>query len=32
VHSVIAAPGTDGGMVYSTWIIDKGKPLATPVK
>jgi len=32
VHSVIAAPGTDGGMVYSTWIIDKGKPLATPAK
>jgi quercetin dioxygenase-like cupin family protein len=32
VHSLIAAPGGDGGMAYSTWIIDKGKPLATPAK
>ncbi len=31
VHSLIAAPG-DGGTSFSTWIIDKGKPLATPVK
>jgi len=31
-HSLIAAPGGDGGTSYSTWIIDKGKPLATPVK
>ncbi|HEX3896723.1 MAG TPA: cupin domain-containing protein [Rudaea sp.] len=31
-HSLIAAPGGDGGMAYSTWIIDKGKPLATPIK
>ncbi len=28
VHSV-AASG-DGGSVFSTWIVDKGKPLATP--
>lgn len=32
VHSLIAAPDGDGGMAYSTWIIDKGQPLATPVK
>jgi quercetin dioxygenase-like cupin family protein len=31
VHSLIAAPGGDGGTVVSTWIIDKGQPLATPV-
>jgi quercetin dioxygenase-like cupin family protein len=31
VHSLIAAPGTDGGTGVSTWIIDKGQPLATPV-
>jgi quercetin dioxygenase-like cupin family protein len=31
-HSLIAAPGGEGGTSYSTWIIDKGKPLATPVK
>lgn len=29
VHSVIAGP--DGGIAISTWIIDKGQPLATPV-
>jgi quercetin dioxygenase-like cupin family protein len=32
VHSLAAAPGTDGGVALSTWIIDKGKPLAEPVK
>lgn len=31
VHSVLAAPGGDGGTAVSTWIIDKGQPLATPV-
>ncbi len=31
VHSLIAAPGGDGGTAVSTWIIDKGQPLATPV-
>jgi quercetin dioxygenase-like cupin family protein len=32
VHSMIAAPGTGGGMAVSSWIIDKGKPLADAVK
>src|SRR5579859_5814618 len=32
VHSLAAAPGSDGGVALSTWIIDKGKPLAEPVK
>ena len=31
VHSLAAAPGDDGGTAVSAWIIDKGKPLATPV-
>jgi quercetin dioxygenase-like cupin family protein len=31
VHSLIAAPGTAGGTALSTWIVDKGKPLAEPV-
>jgi quercetin dioxygenase-like cupin family protein len=31
VHSLAAAPGSDGGVALSTWIIDKGKPLAEPV-
>jgi quercetin dioxygenase-like cupin family protein len=31
VHSLIAAPGGDGGTAVSAWIIDKGQPLATPV-
>jgi quercetin dioxygenase-like cupin family protein len=31
VHSLGAAPGSDGGMAVSTWIVDKGQPLATPV-
>jgi len=32
VHSLAAAPGGDGGTALSTWIVDKGKPLAEPVK
>jgi len=24
-------PGEEGGTAVSTWIIDKGQPLATPV-
>jgi quercetin dioxygenase-like cupin family protein len=31
VHSVVVAPGGDGAAAVSTWIIDKGQPLATPV-
>jgi quercetin dioxygenase-like cupin family protein len=31
VHSLVAAPGPDGGMAVSSWIIDKGQPLATSV-
>ncbi len=31
VHSLVAAPGTDGGMALSTWIVATGKPLAEPV-
>jgi quercetin dioxygenase-like cupin family protein len=27
-HSVVASG--DGGTVFSTWIVDKGKPMATP--
>jgi len=30
VHSLVAAPGGDGGVAVSTWIIDKDQPLATP--
>jgi quercetin dioxygenase-like cupin family protein len=30
VHSLAAAPGSDGGMAVSSWIVDKGQPLATP--
>ena len=29
VHSVVAA-GADGGTAVSSWIVDKGQPLATP--
>ena len=32
VHSLMTAPGADDGAVFSTWIVDKGKPLADPVK
>jgi quercetin dioxygenase-like cupin family protein len=31
VHSLGAAPGSNGGMAVSTWIVDKGEPMATPV-
>jgi quercetin dioxygenase-like cupin family protein len=31
VHSVAAVPGTEGGTAVSSWIVDKGQPLATPV-
>jgi quercetin dioxygenase-like cupin family protein len=31
VHSLAALPGSDGGTAVSTWIVDKGQPLATPV-
>ena len=31
VHSLAAAPGGEGGMAVSTWIVDQGKELATPV-
>ena len=31
VHSLAAAPGPDGGMAVSSWIVDKGVPMATPV-
>jgi quercetin dioxygenase-like cupin family protein len=31
IHSLAAAPGGDGGMEVSTWIVDKDKPLATMV-
>jgi quercetin dioxygenase-like cupin family protein len=31
VHSVAAEAGGEGGTVVSTWVVDKGVPLATPV-
>lgn len=31
VHMLEAAPDGDGGAVVSTWVVDKGKPLADPV-
>jgi quercetin dioxygenase-like cupin family protein len=31
VHSLSTVPGEEGGMAVSTWILDKGQPLATPV-
>jgi quercetin dioxygenase-like cupin family protein len=31
VHSLEAAPGSKGGMAYSTWIVDKDKPLVEMV-
>lgn len=31
VHSLIAAPGSKGGTAVSTWIVDKGEPMSTPV-
>ena len=30
VHSVAAEAGGEGGTAVSTWIVDKGVPLATP--
>jgi quercetin dioxygenase-like cupin family protein len=31
IHSVMAPADGDGATAVSTWIIDKGQPLATPV-
>lgn len=31
IHSLAAVPGGDGGVAVSTWIVDQGKDLATPV-
>jgi quercetin dioxygenase-like cupin family protein len=31
VHSLTTVPGSKGGTALSTWILDKGAPLATPV-
>jgi len=31
IHSLVAAPGPEGGTALSTWIVDKDQPLATPV-
>ncbi len=31
VHSLAAAPRSEGGTALSTWIVDKDKPLATAV-
>jgi quercetin dioxygenase-like cupin family protein len=30
VHSLSTVPGEEGGTAVSTWIVDKGQPLATP--
>jgi quercetin dioxygenase-like cupin family protein len=30
VHSLSTVPGDEGGTAVSTWVIDKGQPLATP--
>jgi quercetin dioxygenase-like cupin family protein len=30
VHSLATVPGAEGGTAVSTWIVDKGQPLATP--
>src|ERR1700676_897460 len=30
VHSLVAAPGGDGGTAVSAWIVDTGQPLPTP--
>jgi hypothetical protein len=32
IQSLEASPDGDGGAVASTWIVDKGKPLAEPAK
>ena len=31
VHSLMVAPGSEGGLAVSSWIVDKGEPMATPV-
>jgi len=31
VHSMEAAPGSQGGTAYSTWVVDKDKPLVEMV-
>jgi quercetin dioxygenase-like cupin family protein len=31
VHSLAVAPGSEGGMAVSAWIVDKGVPMSTPV-
>jgi quercetin dioxygenase-like cupin family protein len=31
MHSLAAAPGGEGGTEVSTWIVDKGQPLATMI-
>jgi quercetin dioxygenase-like cupin family protein len=31
VHNLLAAPGSQGGTAMSTWIVEKGVPMATPV-
>jgi quercetin dioxygenase-like cupin family protein len=31
IHSVMAPADGDGATAVSTWIVDKGQPLATPV-
>jgi quercetin dioxygenase-like cupin family protein len=30
VHSLAVAPGSEGGMAVSAWIVDKGVPMSTP--
>jgi quercetin dioxygenase-like cupin family protein len=30
IHAVATQPGSDGGTAVSSWIIDKGAPLASP--
>jgi quercetin dioxygenase-like cupin family protein len=32
IHSLAAAPGSEGGEAVSTWIVDKGQPLAIPAQ
>lgn len=32
IHMLQAGPDSDGGAVVSTWVVDKGKPLADPVQ
>ncbi|HEY4146054.1 dimethylsulfonioproprionate lyase family protein [Pinirhizobacter sp.] len=30
VHELLAGPGDEGGSEVSTWVVEKGKPMATP--